>query len=282
MAITTDMIKKLRDNTGAGMMDCKKALTESGGDMEAAVEYLRKKGAAVAAKRADRTAKEGMIVTRVSPDGTTGAVVEVNCETDFVGLSEDFTGFARAVAATIEDQKPASLEALMGLTAPGGKALMSLQNDLLAKVGEKIEVRRFRLIEASQSLLSSYTHMGSKIGVLVEVKGMTLAQAVSGLGRDMAMQIAAMNPMVVSRDDIGQSTVERELDIYRTQAKNEGKADKILDKIAAGRLEKFYQEVVLLEQLFIKDSSKTIKDVLQEAGAGVKQFVRYQLGGENA
>ncbi|HEX9006367.1 MAG TPA: translation elongation factor Ts [Bacteroidota bacterium] len=282
MAITTEMIKKLRDNTGAGMMDCKKALEQTGGDMTAAVEYLRKKGAAVAAKRADRAAKEGMIVTRVSADGKTGVVVEVNCETDFVGRSPDFAAFADAVAAATEQQKPASVEELLSLAASDGKTLAAMQNDLLAKVGEKIEVRRFHIVRAKEGLVSSYTHMGSKIGVLVEVTGMTQAQAVAGLGRDMAMQIAAMNPMVVHRADVDKETVDRELDIYRTQAKNEGKPDKILDKIAAGRLEKFYQEVVLHEQLFIKDSAKTIKDVLQEAGAGVIQFVRYHLGEEAA
>ena len=284
MAITTEMIKKLRDKTGAGMMDCKKALTETGGNMDSAVEFLRKKGAAIAAKRADRAAKEGIIVTQVSVDGKTGVILEVNCETDFVGRGDDFVAFAKTVANTIEQKKPVSVEALMSANSSDGKSLSALQNDLLAKVGEKIDVRRFKIIQSAEGFLSNYTHMGSKIGVLVESIGVTREQAAAGIGRDVAMQIAAMNPMVVKREDISKEVVDRELDIYKTHSKNEGKPDAILPKIALGKLEKFYAEVVLGEQLFIKDSGKTIKDVLVETGPGVRvqQFVRYHLGEEEA
>ena len=284
MAITTEDIKNLREKTGAGMMDCKKALVETKGDIKAAIEYLRKKGAAVAVKRADRSAKEGMIVTRVSPDRKTGVVVEVNCETDFVGRSDDFGLFANAVATAVEKLKPASVEALMASAAADGKPLSALHNDLLAKVGEKIEVRRFKLIQSPDGMVSNYTHMGSKIGVLVELSGITVEQSEKTTGRDVAMQIAAMNPLVVSRDQVDKPTIDREMEIYRTQAKNEGKPAQVLDKIAAGRLEKFYQEVALVEQMYIKDQGKTVGEVLREAGASVvvKQFVRYHLGEETA
>jgi elongation factor Ts len=286
MEITSELIKKLRDQTGAGMMDCKRALESTGGDMNAAVEYLRKKGAAVAQKRADRSAKEGAIVTRVSADGKTGVIVEVNCETDFVARSEDFVGFASAIAQAIEKEKPASLDRIADLPTPAGKKVAELQNDLLAKVGEKIDVKRFAIYQAEGGSVGSYTHLGSKIGVLVEFTGLEGADAAGGAGRDVAMQIAAMNPMVITRDQVDKTVIEREMEIYRTQAKNEGKPAQIVDKIAAGRLEKFYQEVCLMEQIFIKDSGKTIKEFLLETSTkagkpvAVKRFIRFHLGEE--
>jgi len=279
MAITNEMIKKLRESTGAGMMDCKRALEQSGGSMEAAVEYLRKKGAAVAQKRSDRAAKEGVIVTRVSPDGKTGVIVEVNCETDFVGRSDAFTAFAGAVAEAIAAHRPGTLDELRALKTPGGKSVADLMNDLLAKVGEKIEVRRFSVMESKDGMIYSYTHLGSKIGVLVECADIPPGTAV---GRDVAMQIAAMNPSTVGREEVAKEIVERELDIYRTQAKNEGKPPQIVDRIANGRLEKFYQEICLLEQIFVKDGGKTVREYLAEAGktAAVRRFHRYHLGEE--
>ena len=282
MGITTEDIKKLREKTGAGMMDCKKALQETNGDMTAAIEYLRKKGAAVAVKRADRAAKEGMIVTRVSADRKTGVIVEVNCETDFVGRSDDFVAFANAVTTAVERHKPANVEALLGSSDDDGKPVSALYNDLLAKVGEKIDVRRFAVVQSADGMLSNYTHMGSKIGVLVELRGLTVEQSEKTTGRDIAMQIAAMNPLVVSRDQVDKSIVDRELEIYRTQANNEGKPAQVLDKIATGRLEKFFQEVALVEQMYIKDQGKTINEVLREAGPSVsiKRFIRYHLGEE--
>jgi elongation factor Ts len=286
MEITSELIKQLRDKSGAGMMDCKRALEASAGNVEAAIEYLRKKGAAVGAKRADRAAKEGVIVTRVSADGTLGVVVEVNCETDFVGRSDDFTHFAGLVAEVVARHRPATLEALHGHKTNAGKSIAEHMNDLLAKVGEKIDVRRFEMIEAKDGVVSSYTHLGNKIGVLVELAGLDAEAALKGVGRDVAMQVAAMNPSVVSRDQVDKKTVDRELEIYRTQAKNEGKKEQIIDKIAMGKLEKYYQEFCLMEQTFIKDPGKTIKDVLAEAAktsgkpAGVRRFIRFHLGGE--
>ena len=281
MEITSEMIKKLREKTGAGMMDCKRALENTGGDMDAAIEYLRKKGAAIGQKRSDRTAKEGVIVTRVGNNGKTGVVVEVNCETDFVGRSDDFIGFAQAVAETVELRKPQLLDAIPNLTNAAGKRIADLMNDVLSKVAEKIDIRRFQVFEAANGVVSSYTHLGNRIGVLVEIEGVA---ANSPVARDVAMQIAAMNPSVISRDQVDKPWIERELDIYRTQAKNEGKPDPIVEKIALGKLEKFYQEVVLLEQTFIKDPGKTIKDVLREANPAqqvvVKRFQRFHLGEE--
>ncbi len=284
MQITNDMIKRLREKTGAGMMDCKRALEGSGGDMDAAIEFLRKKGAALGQKRSDRAAKEGMIVTRVSANGKTGVVVEVNCETDFVGRSDDFGGFANLVAEAIENHKPRTLEAVPLLPTSTGRSVGELMNDLLAKVGEKIDVRRFSVLESTDGMVSSYTHLGSKIGVLVDLSGLDAASVPAG--RDIAMQIAAMNPLVISREQVDKGLRERELDIYKTQAGNEGKPPQIVEKIAMGRLEKFYQEVCLLEQTFIKDSGKTVKDYLQEAGSktahqiAVKSFQRFHLGDE--
>jgi elongation factor Ts len=287
MNITNEMIKNLREKTGAGMMDCKRALEATGGSIEGAIEYLRKKGAAVGQKRADRTAKEGAIVTRVASDGKIGVVVEINCETDFVARSEDFLDFANTVAEAIERHRPQTLEKIHTLPTPAGKTVSQLLNDLLAKVGEKIEIRRFALFESNDGALGSYTHLGSKIGVLVELTGVDAQGARTGAGRDVAMQVAAMNPLVVSRDQVEKTLIERELDIYRTQAKNEGKPAHIVDKIAMGRLEKFYQEICLLEQTFIRDAGKMIKDYLQEVGTAagkpvtVKRFQRYHLGEEN-
>jgi elongation factor Ts len=285
MEITPEIIKKLRDRTGAGMMDCKRALESTGGDMEKAIEFLRKKGAAVGQKRADRSAKEGVIATRVSADGKTGVIVEVNSETDFVGRSEDFVKFALLVATAIENGKPASIEQVVGLSA-SGKTIAEHLDDLLAKVGEKIEIRRFNIVQSADGLVSSYTHLGNKIGVLVELGGIGQGEAQGVVGRDIAMQVAAMNPMVITRDEVNAALVEKELEVYRTQAKNEGKPAPIVDRIAQGRLEKFYQEVVLLEQTFIKDGGKTVKEYLQEAGTKIgaqvtiRKFFRFHLGEE--
>jgi elongation factor Ts len=252
--------------------------------MEAAIEYLRKKGAAIAAKRADRAAKEGMIVTRVTPDGKTGVIVEVNAETDFVGRSADFIGFASSVAEALERQRPESLEKALAMPVGAGRTVTQGLEDLLAKVGEKIEVRRFQIVTSTKGVVSAYTHLGSKIGVLVDISGIPADAAKSGIGRDVAMQVAAMNPMVVNRAGISPAMVEREMDIYRTQATNEGKPAQVVDRIAQGKLEKFYQEVALLEQTFIKDPGKTVKEVLAESGndVAVAGFVRFHLGEEVA
>jgi elongation factor Ts len=276
MAVTSEMVKHLRDKTGAGMMDCKKALDESNGNEEKAIEILRKKGAATAAKRADKTANEGTIVAKIAPDGKHGIMVEINCETDFVARGEDFSSFAQSVAQIVFDKSPNSVEELLSLPHPNGKTVNDALSELTGKVGEKTEIRRIYHVNSDGGFLEQYIHMGAKIGVIVELAA-EMNPANKTVARDIAMQVAAMSPIVVSRDKVNKELVEKEIEIYRTQAKNEGKPDQIADKIATGRLEKYYQEVVLLEQSFIKDAGKTVKDLLSP-NVTVKQFKRFQLG----
>ncbi len=286
MAITSTEVKLLREKTGAGMMDCKRALEETGGDMEKAIDYLRKKGAATAEKRAGRQANEGIIITRLINNGNEGIILEINCETDFVARSEDFINFAATVATAIETNRPNSIEALLTFPYQNGRNVADALSDLVGKIGEKIEIHRFERFISKASLIESYTHMGSKIGVLVELAANNITASHHVLARDVAMQVAAMNPLVVSREDVKKETIEHEMEIYRQQAKNEGKPDQVVERIANGRLEKYFQEVVLLEQSFIKDAAKTIKEVLQESSAklndtiSIRQFRRYQLGDE--
>ncbi|MGE5313669.1 MAG: translation elongation factor Ts [Acidobacteriota bacterium] len=276
MAITSEIVKKLRDKTGAGMMDCKKALEATNGDMDAAVDYLRKKGAATAEKRADRVANQGMVVAKLSDDRKKGAMVEVNCETDFVARGEDFSNFASKIAEIVYASAPASLEALNELPYEDGKKVSEMLSELTGKIGEKLQIKQFDVLNAGAGFLEAYIHMGAKIGVLIELNAENTTDNVR-LARDIAMQVAAMSPIVVSREQVSKETIEKELEIYRTQAKNEGKPDQIADKIATGRLEKFYQEFVLLEQSFIKDAGKSIKDLLAP-NVSIQQFKRYQLG----
>jgi len=282
MQITAELIKKLRDKTGAGMMDCKKALEESNGDMEGAIEVLRKKGAAMAQKRAGRSAKEGVIVASVTEDGKRAVAVEVNCETDFVARSEDFLGFAHLVLGAVEQGGAVDSSAAAGLKAKDGKSVGEHLSDLLGKVGEKIEVRRVNVMESAGGTFFSYIHVGNKIGVVVEIAGVGADEQSVTLGRNIAMQVAAMSPLVVSREEITPELREKELGIYRTQAANEGKPAAIVDKIALGKLEKFFQEVCLLEQTYIKDSGKTVREFLKEVSPGVAilRFQRLQLGEE--
>ncbi|MBU1298128.1 MAG: translation elongation factor Ts [Bacteroidetes bacterium] len=280
MIINSEQVKLLRVKTGAGMMDCKKALEDSVGDMEKAIDYLRKKGAATAQKRADKAVKEGVIVTRVSGDNKLGVLVEVNCETDFVARGNDFVEFANTVAQVLEQKNPSTFEELLESVTTDGKTITTHLNDLVGKIGEKIEIRRFKTLQSNDGFISAYTHLGSKIGVLVEFGGDAVINAQTG--RDIAMQIAAMNPQFIGRDQVTIDIIQRELEIYRTQAKNEGKPEQVIERIANGKLEKFYQEVCLLEQTFIKDSGKTIKDIINEAGGNLtlKQFERFHLGEE--
>jgi elongation factor Ts len=284
MAITSEAVKQLRDKTGAGMMDCKKALEVAEGNMEKAIEYLRKKGAATAEKRADRAANQGIIVTKISENGKRGTAVEVNCETDFVARSEDFVSFAGAVAEVVATKMPASIDALLAMPFDASKTVAVALTELVGKIGEKTAIRRFEVVNASSGLVEAYTHMGSKIGVLVELGAGAVIGDHQILARDIAMQVAAMSPIVVSREEVKKDVIDRELDIYRQQAKNEGKPEPVIDRIATGKLEKYYQEIVLLEQSFIKDATKTIKDVVHEASKKlndqitVRRFLRYQLG----
>jgi len=268
-------VKKLRDMTGAGMMDCKKALTESNGDFEAAVDYLRKKGQKVSAKRSDRDANEGVVVSQISDDATMGALVEVNCETDFVARNDEFQQFAKDIMALVIANKPADLDALKATAMADGTSVGDQEVNLMGKIGEKIQVRRFVIIEDADGQVVPYTHPGARLGVLV---AMTKGDNSEAAGRDVAMQVAAMNPVAAKREEVSSAMVEKEIEIAKEAARNEGKPDNIIEKIAVGKLERFYKDNVLVEQAFVKDSSKTVSGMLEEQGVHVNRFERFALG----
>jgi len=272
MAISAKTVKELRERTGAGMMDCKKALTETDGDMQKAIDWLREKGIAKAAKKAGRTAADGAVAAYVSKDGKTGVLLEINCETDFTANNENFRALEKQVIEYIADAKPADLDALnAGII--GGKTVADLVTEATATIGEKISIRRFVVYETAGKL-TTYIHMGGKIGVLVEMTGGS-----DELGKDVAMQIAAANPMAVDRAGVDASELEHEKEILRKQALEEGKPAKIVERMVEGRINKFYKEVCLVEQEFVKSdpaNKQTVKDILGKEK--VLRFTRYQLG----
>lgn len=280
MAISLEDIKKLRERTGAGMADCKKALEDANGNMDEAIEVLRKKGAATAAKRADKSAEEGVVATAVAPDNKSAAIVELNCETDFVARNEEFSTFAEKVASVVLEKNPSSSEELMGLSI-GDMTVEAGLNELLAKFSERIELRRFARIESTDGFITDYIHSGARLAVLVELANAgDNTDASQTLARDIAMQVAAMNPAHVRREEVQSDLVEKEKEILRDQLAGENKPAEIVEKIITGRLEKFYEEIVLLEQSFVKDSAKSVTDVLKEHNADttVNRFVRFNLG----
>ena len=267
--VTAAMVKELRERTGAGMMDCKKALAETNGDMSKAADYLREKGIAKAAKKSGRIAAEGAVAAYVSADGKVASMVEVNCETDFTANNESFRALVKEVTEQVAKVNPADLDAL-NASKIGAKTVSDLVTEATATIGEKISVRRFIRYETAGKL-TSYIHMGGKIGVLVELDGGT-----AELGKDVALQIAAMNPLAVDRDRVDAAELEHEKEILRKQALEEGKPEKIVERMVEGRIKKFYKEVCLVEQEFVKDNEKTVNDVL--GGVKVLNFARYQLG----
>lgn len=269
MAITAAMVKELREKTGAGMMDCKKALTATDGDAAKAVDWLREKGIAKAEKKAGRVAAEGAVGAFVAADGKTGCVVEINCETDFAAGNDQFKELLAKVAEHIVATKPADMDALNDSEIEG-KKVSTLITEATATIGEKISLRRFACYE-TEGRLASYIHMGGKIGVLVNLTG-----GDEQLGKDIAMQIAAAAPMAVDRDGVDASALEHEKEVLRKQAEEEGKPANIIERMVEGRINKFYKEVCLNEQIFVKDSEKTIKDVLGDVK--VTEFTRFQLG----
>ena len=269
MAITAAMVKELREKTGAGMMDCKKALTATDGDAAKAVDWLREKGIAKAEKKAGRVAAEGAVGAFVAADGKTGCVVEINCETDFAAGNDQFKELLAKVAEHIVATKPADMDALNDSEIEG-KKVSTLITEATATIGEKISLRRFACYE-TEGRLASYIHMGGKIGVLVNMTG-----GDEQLGKDIAMQIAAAAPMAVDRDGVDASALEHEKEVLRKQAEEEGKPANIIERMVEGRINKFYKEVCLNEQIFVKDSEKTIKDVLGDVK--VTEFTRFQLG----
>ena len=269
MAVTAAMVKDLREKTGAGMMDCKKALAETDGDMQKAIDYLREKGIAKAAKKSGRIAAEGAVAAFVSKDEKIGVVVEVNCETDFAAKNEQFRALEKQIAETIAEKNPKDLDALNEIKI-GGKKISDLVTEATATIGEKISIRRFTRY-TTEGRIASYIHLGGKIGVLVDLTGGTV-----DLGKDVAMQIAASNPLAVDRDGVPTEELEHEKEVLRKQALEEGKPEKIIERMVEGRINKFYKEVCLVEQVFVKDPEKAVKDVLGKTK--VNRFVRYQLG----
>lgn len=266
--ITAALVKELREITGAGMMDCKKALVECDGDKDKAIDYLREKGIAKAAKKAGRIASEGVVAA--ASDGKTACIVEINSETDFVAKNENFLALVKKIAEHIVACKPADMDAL-NASQMDGKTVAEVMTEAVASIGEKLSLRRFEVYTTEDGQLATYIHMGGKIGVIVELSG-----GDKTLGKDVAMQIAAAKPQCIGREDVDQEALAHEREVLRKQALEEGKPEKIVEKMVDGRINKYYKEVCLVEQEFVKDSDKTIKDIL--AGVEVRRFARFEMG----
>ena len=271
MSITAALVKELRERTGAGMMECKRALVDTAGDIEAAIEKMRIEGQAKADKKAGRIAAEGVVVTAQSADGGRAVLVEVNCETDFVGKDDNFIALAQAAAQAALDNNPADVDALLACDA-GGESVDEKRRALIVKLGENMGVRRFAVVEANGGQIASYLH-GSRIGVLVAVEGGS-----AELARDVAMHVAATNPQYISADDVPQEERDKERDILIAQAADSGKPMDIIEKMVEGRLRKFLAEITLLGQPFVKDPDQTVEKLLKAAGAKVTAVVRYEVG----
>lgn len=271
MQVTAAMVKEVRERSGAAMMECKKALVETDGDVEAALDHLRKSGAAKAAKKAGRIAAEGAIIALV--DGSNGVIVEVNSETDFVANDDNFKAFANGVAETILAERPADVDALSNLTLSGASdTVEEARTQLVAKIGENISVRRFAVIEAAGGELAAYLH-GNRIGVLAEVAG-----GDENLAKDIAMHIAASNPLCVAETDVPAELIEKEKEIQTAQAEQSGKPADIIEKMVSGRIRKFIAEVTLTGQPFVKDPDTTVGKLLKGRDAKVNGFMRYEVG----
>ena len=282
--ITASMVKELREMTGAGMMECKKALAEADGDMDGAVDVLRTRGLAAVAKKAGRATNEGTVMALVSEDGKTGALVELNCETDFVGMNEKFKAYAEKIARAAVANKPADLDALKA-SEIDGETVEAVVADCIHVMGENTQLARFATLEADA--VCSYIHMGGKIGVLVSfaTEGVdTAAAEFAQCGRDVAMQVAAVDPIATSREDVAPAVVEHEMGIYKAQAAESGKPEAIQEKMATGRLQKFYKEQCLVEQAFVKNPDQSVAEyvesVAKQLGGSIKVtgFKRFALG----
>ena len=274
ITITSADVNKLRQQTGAGMMDCKKALTEANGDFEAAIDYLRKKGQKVAVNRSDKEAKEGYIFARTTADGKRGAIIMLNCETDFVAKNDDFVKFGESLLNAALEKNPKTVDELKSQII-NEKTITDLLFDQIGKIGEKIELSRYESIEAEKVVV--YNHPGNKLSTIV---GFNSSSVSNETGKDVAMQVAAMAPVAIDKDDVDKAMLEREMEIGKEQARNEGKPEAMIEKIALGKLNKFYNENTLLNQTFIKDEKKTIRQLLKDVqdGLTVTIFRRYKLG----
>ncbi|QST01613.1 elongation factor Ts [Pontibacillus sp. ALD_SL1] len=274
MAVTAKQVKELREQTGAGMMDCKKALTETDGDMEKAVEWLREKGMSKAAKKADRIAAEGSASIKV--DGNTAVIFELNAETDFVTKNDQFKAMLSELGQHLVKQQPATVEAALEQPLHGeGDTLQDYITSQVAKIGEKISLRRFEIItKGDNDAFGAYTHMGGRIGVLSVLEGTTDET----VAKDVAMHAAAVNPRYVTRDEVPEEEVNAEREVLKKEALNEGKPEHIVEKMVEGRLNKFYEGIVFTEQAFVKDPDQKVKQYVSEKGASIKGFVRYEVG----
>ncbi|KMT23083.1 translation elongation factor Ts [Clostridium cylindrosporum] len=284
MAITAKMVSELRERTGAGMMDCKKVLVETDGDMEKAVELLREKGLAAAAKKAGRVAAEGLVETYISEDGSRGAVAEVNCETDFVAKNEEFIALAKNVAKQAALSSAADVEALLAekYIADESITVQEAVTALIAKLGENMSVRRFDRFETA-GVLSQYIHGGGRIAVMVELDS-AKTETAEMVAKELALQVAASNPLFLSRDIVSEDVLNKEREIYRQQALNDGKPEKVVEKMVEGRINKYFKEVCLLEQLWIRDQdfsiTKLVEQKSKEQGSDIKvvRFARFEKG----
>ena len=265
--ITTSLVKELRERTGLGMMDCKKALQAADGDIEKAIEDLRKESGLKAAKKAGRTAAEGLVLTRIADDGNYGVIVEVNSETDFAAKDDNFADFAGFVLDTVFSKKETDIDALLAA------GLEQTRQELVQKIGENITVRRANLVEAEGARVGAYVHSNNKIAVLVALKG-----GDEELAKDIAMHVAAVNPMVVQAEDVPAEVLNKESEIYTAQAAESGKPADIVEKMVSGRLRKFVEEVSLMEQAFVKDPDVKIGKLVKDAGAEIMAFIRYEVG----
>jgi len=273
MAITAALVKELRERTGAGMMECKKALVEADGNIDTAIEEMRKSGMAKADKKAGRTAAEGLLGVKISDDSKTAVIVEVNCETDFVTKGDDFNSFVDAVTDRVLEKQPADIDALlaMSISDEDNTSIEDTRKTLIAKIGENISVRRFEIITTTGKI-TSYKH-GSRIGVLVNLEG-----GDETLGKDIAMHIAASNPACVSETDVSVELINKEKEIFTAQAQESGKPAEIIEKMIGGRIKKFLKEITLLGQPFVKDPDQTVEKLLKSSNAEVKGFKRYEVG----
>jgi len=271
MAITAALVKELRERTGAGMMECKKFLTETDGDIDAAIETMRKAGMAKADKKAGRVAAEGLAKIKASDDNKSAIIVEVNSETDFVTKGDDFIEFVDSIADCVLANKPADVEVLLTLPLASGTSVEERRKELIAKIGENMSVRRFEIIE-NADVIGTYQH-GERIGVMVELEGGDAA-----LGKDIAMHIAASKPVCVAEADVSKEALDKEREIFAAQAAESGKPENIIEKMVEGRIKKFLKEVTLLGQPFVKDPDQTVEQLLKANNASVKRFVRFEVG----
>ena len=273
MAVTAQMVKELREKTGAGMMDCKKALTATDGDMDKAIDFLREKGIAKAANKADRIAAEGL--TSVVTEGNEAVILEVNSETDFVAKNEAFQALVQELAAHLLKNKPATVEEASAQTMENGATVADHINAAIAKIGEKLSLRRFALLSKTDNdAFGAYLHMGGRISVLTVLEGTTDDSA----AKDVSMHIAALRPKFVSRDQVSAEEVEHERQVLTQQALNEGKPENIVAKMVEGRLGKYFEDVCLLDQTFVKNPDQKVRQFVESKGATVREFVRYEVG----